>query len=95
MLRASRACSCASVERVQEARVVLARLARIEELERRDVPAAVLLDEVRALLTEAEAWVRAEPAGTDAAVDSIDRCRAALGEGKAPRNSPPKVQSVS
>ena len=63
---------------VEEARAVLARLERIEELEHLDVPAEVLLGEVRALLTEAEAWVRAEPAGTDAAVDSLDRCRAAL-----------------
>jgi hypothetical protein len=65
---------------VEEARAVLARLERIEELEHQDVPAEVLLGEVRALLTEAEAWVRAEPAGTDRAVDSIDRCRIALGE---------------
>jgi len=65
---------------VEEARAVLARLERIEELEHLDVPAEVLLGEVRALLTEAEAWGRAEPAGTDAAVDSLDRCRAALTE---------------
>lgn len=60
---------------------MLARLERIEELERRDVPADVLLGEVRALLTEAEAWVRAEPAEADAALDSIERCRVALSEG--------------
>jgi hypothetical protein len=65
---------------VDEARAVLARLERIEALERRDAPAGLLLDEVRALLTEAEAWVRAEPLGTDAAAGALDRCRAALSE---------------
>ena len=97
MPRASRACSRASVERVQEARAVLARLERIEELERGEVPAGVLLEEVRALLTEAEAWVRVEPSGTDAAADAVDRCRAALSEadGETLRRSRPKVESVS
>jgi len=66
---------------MEEARAVLARLERIEELDRDDVPASVLLDEVRALLTEAEAWVRVEPDGNDAAADAIDRCRLALAEG--------------
>jgi hypothetical protein len=78
---------------MDEARAVLARLERIEELERDEVPADVLLGEVRALLTEAEAWVRAEPSGTDPALDSIERCRAALG--KASRSSLPEVHSVS
>jgi hypothetical protein len=63
---------------MEEARAVLARLERIEELGRRDAPAGVLLAEVRTLLSEAEAWVRAEPAGTDGAAAAIDRCRAAL-----------------
>ena len=38
---------------------VLHRLARIERL-RATAPAATLLDELRALLPEAEAWARAE-----------------------------------
>ena len=59
------------------------RLARIESLERDGCPAVVLLDEVRALLHEAEAWVRAEPSGTGRAAETLDRCRAALAEGSA------------
>jgi predicted metal-dependent hydrolase len=62
---------------MDEARAVLARLDRIEALERQRAPAGVLLDEVRALLAEAEAWVRAEPAGTERAVDALERCRKA------------------
>jgi hypothetical protein len=38
---------------------VLARLRRIEEL-REETSASVLLDELRALVPEAEAWARAE-----------------------------------
>jgi hypothetical protein len=63
---------------VDEARAVLRRLERIEALEGGAAPAGVLLAEVRALLAEAEAWVRVEPAGTDLAADALDRCRAAL-----------------
>ena len=41
---------------------------------------AVLLDEVRGLLHDAEAWVRAEPTGTDLAETALERCRNALRE---------------
>lgn len=57
------------------------RLARIESLERDGCPAAVLLDEVRALLREAEAWVRVEPIETGSAAQALDRCRSALAAG--------------
>jgi hypothetical protein len=50
---------------VDEARAVLARLDRIDALERDHAPAGVLLAEVRALLSEAEVWVRAERNGTE------------------------------
>jgi hypothetical protein len=63
---------------MDEARAVLNRLGRIEELERDAVPATVLLGEVRALLAEAEAWVRAEPRRPDEAADAIERCRCAV-----------------
>ena len=53
------------------------RLARIETLERDGCAADVLLG-VRALLHEAEAWVRAEPGGTERAAEALDRSRAAL-----------------
>ena len=63
---------------MDEARAVLARLERIEQLETRGAPADVLLAEVGALLREAEAWVRAEPADTSAATKALGRCQAAL-----------------
>jgi hypothetical protein len=63
---------------VEEARRVLSRLRRIELLEREDAPAEAMLDEVRALLAEAEAWVTAEPGGTRRAEAALDRCRKAL-----------------
>jgi hypothetical protein len=63
---------------MDEARAVLDRLERIEALERAGTPANVVLDEVRALLTEAEEWVRAEPGGTDRAAVALDRCAEAF-----------------
>jgi Tfp pilus assembly protein PilX len=63
---------------VDEARTVLARLERIEALERDGAPGTMLLEEVRSLLREAEEWVRAEPAGTDLARAAVERCREAL-----------------
>lgn len=62
---------------MDEARLVLDRLARIEQLEREHAPASELLEELRELVREAERWVRAEPetAGADSAVA---RCRDAL-----------------
>jgi hypothetical protein len=67
---------------MDEAVKVMERLARIESLERDGCPAGVLLGEVRALLHEAEAWVRAEPAGTERAADALDRSRSALAAGE-------------
>jgi hypothetical protein len=77
----TRARSAASVGLMDEALKVMERLARIESLERDGCPAVVLLGEVRALLHEAEAWVRAEPGGTERAAESLDRSRAALAAG--------------
>jgi hypothetical protein len=50
----------ASVVDVDEAKRVLARLERIESLDRDTVPASRLLGELRALVREAEDWARAE-----------------------------------
>jgi hypothetical protein len=66
---------------MDEARNVMNRLARIESLERDGCAAHVLLAEVRALLHEAEAWVRAEPGATERAAVALDRSRAALAAG--------------
>ena len=45
---------------MDEARAVLARLERIETLERARADPAVLLGELRELVREAEAWARRE-----------------------------------
>ena len=57
---------------------MLARLDRIDDLRRTGSPGAAVLDEVRALLREAEAWTAAEPGDTTRAENAIDRCREAL-----------------
>ena len=66
---------------MDEARAVVRRLRRIEALDRARAPAGSLLAEVRELLTEAEAWVRAEPGGTEAAEEALERCRETLKAG--------------
>jgi hypothetical protein len=63
---------------VDEARRVLARLERIDALERDQALPGELLAELRALLGEAEAWARAERAVPDAAADAVQRCRQML-----------------
>jgi hypothetical protein len=67
-----------TVERVEEARAVLARLERIEALDLRDAGPDVVLAELRSLLREAEAWVRAENGRADPAGDALERCRQML-----------------
>ena len=54
------------------------RLERIDGLRREDAPAEVLLDEVRALLSEAEDWVRTEPGVLQRAAKAVERSKAAL-----------------
>jgi hypothetical protein len=63
---------------MDEARAVLARLERIEALEAAGAPPGALLDEVRGLLSDAEAWVCTEREGTDLAESALERCREAL-----------------
>ena len=58
---------------MDEARAVIARLERIEALDPERMPAGMLLDELRRLLAEAEAWVRAERPGARAE-DAVARC---------------------
>ena len=45
---------------MEEARAVLARLERIDELDRGRADAGLLLDELRELVREAEVWARRE-----------------------------------
>jgi hypothetical protein len=75
----------ASVEAVEQARAVLERLERIEALKRDEAPAGALLDEVRALLSEAEAWAEADRAGGRAR-DALEACREALAVGERTAN---------
>lgn len=65
---------------VDQARAVLTRLERIDALKRADAPAGVLLDEVRELLSEAEAWVAADRPG-EAAAEALARSKKAFVEG--------------
>jgi len=62
---------------MDEARAVLARLDRIEALEREGAPPGVLLEELRGLVQEAEAWARVE--GGERAALAVERCASALG----------------
>jgi hypothetical protein len=62
---------------MEEARRVLDRLDRIDSLRHGSAPPEVLLEEVRALLVEAETWVRVDPAGPRAE-HALGRVREAL-----------------
>ena len=69
---------------MDESERVLDRLRRIESLERESATAQVLLDEVRALLAEAEVWVRSEGRANERAEAAVEALRGALqgvGEG--------------
>jgi hypothetical protein len=66
----------ASVVHMDEARAVLARLDRIEALEREGAPPGALLEELRGLVQAAEAWVRVE--GDERAKAALERCDEAL-----------------
>ena len=61
---------------VDESKAILQRLERIERLDREGAPPAELVDELRALLVEAEAWSRAE--GGDAGARAVEDLRGAL-----------------
>jgi hypothetical protein len=63
---------------MEEARSVLDRLRRIDELKAEGAPAAVLLEEVRSLLGEAEAWIDAE-GPSERVTRALETSRAALG----------------
>jgi hypothetical protein len=62
---------------VDEAAAVLARLGRIERLEREGADPRTLLDEIEALLEEAGAWLEAE-GECERATIALDRCRQAV-----------------
>jgi hypothetical protein len=61
---------------MDEARAVLARLDRIEALEREGAPPGALLEELRGLVLAAAAWAKLE--GDARARRLVERCGAAL-----------------
>ena len=63
-------------DHVDESEAVLERLRRIEALDRKEVGAGRLVEELRALLVEAEAWSRRE--GGEAGSRAVDELRSAL-----------------
>ena len=63
---------------------MLARLERIEALDRSGAPAAAVLAELRGLVAEAEEWARREGAGAEAALAALERCAPRLEEQGAP-----------
>ena len=62
---------------MDEAHAVIERLDRIETLERQGAPPEALLEELRGLVRDAEAWARLE--GDARAAAAVDRCENALG----------------
>jgi hypothetical protein len=77
---------------MDEARRVLERLESIERLKDGGAPAAVLLDEVRALLVDGERWLATDgPEGLDEARAALDRCRVELQERTMARSADEEV----
>ena len=76
---------------MDEARLVIERLERIDALRREGAPASDLLAEVRGLLVEGERWLAAEkPDEVERARAALADCRASLAhepEGVMPRSS--------
>ena len=70
------------MEAVEKERAILERLERIDSLRQEDAPAGVLLEEVRALLFEAEDWMREEDV-PERAANAIEGSKAALAAGEA------------
>jgi hypothetical protein len=62
---------------MDEARAVIDRLDRIERLERAGADPGTLLDELRGLVRDAEAWARVD--GDARAAAAVERCDEALG----------------
>ena len=77
---------------MDEAEAVLARLARIEALDREGAPAGSLIDELRALITEAQLWSRAE--GGEAGEEAVSQLGSALATDAAVANAPAGMIAV-
>jgi hypothetical protein len=66
---------------VEKERAILERLERIDGLRREDAPAGDLLEEVRALLADAEDWVREDQVPSRTA-DAVERASEAFAAGE-------------
>jgi len=60
---------------MDEARRVIATLERIDRLREGGGSRLAILSELRRLLEEGEAWLAAEPEGTERAREALDRAR--------------------
>jgi hypothetical protein len=69
----------ATVENVEEVSAIVERLERIDRLRADGTTPGMLLEELRLLLSEAEAWARLE--GGEAGERAVDRLREALAAG--------------
>ena len=67
---------------MEKERAILVRLERIDGLRQEDAPAGVMLGEVRALLSEAEDWLREEPEAPGRVIDALERSKSALAAGE-------------
>ena len=72
----------ATVEAVEKEQAIWERLERIDGLREDDAPAGILLAEVRALLAEAEEWMREEADAPRRAAVALDRSKAVLAAGE-------------
>jgi hypothetical protein len=63
---------------VEEARAVIARLDRIEAMERAQEPASLLLSELELLMLETKRWLEREKPPAPAARAALERCLLAL-----------------
>jgi hypothetical protein len=77
---------------MDEAEAVLERLARIEALDRAGAPARSLIDELRALVTEAERWSRVE--GGEASEEAVTQLESALAADEATAKAPAGMIAV-
>jgi hypothetical protein len=63
---------------VEEARAVIARLDRIEAMERANEPASLLLRELELLVADTESWLECEGQPAVVAREALERCLRAL-----------------
>lgn len=78
---------------MDETRVLLERLDRVQRLDRAAAPAQYLLEEVRGLLRAAEEWAQAQH---DERLDAtLERCRGALAAGATGSGAPASPASAA